>query len=309
MKQVKTLMLILASFALLIAASACSSVGTTSTLTAADVLLTAEASSPLPTAMAGEGLRVVPAAVCLRQDYVTVSVNDQPDDVSYDPQGDLLAWNPNRDELAYLRPTAGRWGWFVGDLVVYDFELKKEIFTTTTLEVFGDLTWSPDGTNLAYVVLNPDEKSYTVYVGGLAQSLSTDIFGTSARTDDYSSKKGITGWNDSTSLLVTSSCGLDCSRGYNFNTDTQVLSTQAETRKSEDQSLILANQNTSPDGAWQVTVDVDNNVWLAKLASKTASIISTGKIVREIKWSASSKYLSIRFTDDIKIFDVTCKKQ
>jgi hypothetical protein len=307
MKQIKLLLILALGLTSLLVLSACSTTSSTSPVTDADILLTAQAASPLPTEMSGQGLRVVPAEVCKMQEFVPIKTADQQSGFINDPQGDMLAWSPVRDELAYVRPFNGKWDWFVGDMVVYDLELQKEVYTSSNLEVFGDLTWSTDGANLAYVVLNPKENAYTVYVGGLTQSLSTDIFGASAKTDDYSSKKGISGWNSATDVVVTSSCGVDCSTIYNYNTQTQVLSKQNETRKNEDKSLVLVNQTTSPDKKWNVAVDESNNVWLSDVSAGKASIISTGSAVSEIKWSSSSKYLAIRFGDTIKLFDMACK--
>lgn len=305
MKRVAKFLLILFGLVLLAAVAACTSTGTTSTtLTDGNILLTAQAANPLPTEMAGQGLKVVTPKVCQVQQFVTIGTNS---DFVNDPQGDSMAWNPVSNELAYLRPVNGRWEWFVGDLVVYDFALKKEVYTTTDLEVFGDLTWSTDGTDLAYVVLNPEEKVYTVYVGGLTRSLNIDIFGSSAGTDEYSSAKGISEWQSPTNLVVTSSCGLDCSRLYNYNTETGVLTKQNEIRKIEDSSLTLVNQNTSPDNNWSVFMDQKDNLWLSNADKGSAFIISTGVTVYEVKWSADSKYLALRFADSIKVLNVTCK--
>lgn len=290
---------------LLLTLAACAESIATPTETDADVLLTAQASNPLPTAMVAAGARVSASPLCLVQTFTTVSVDA---DYVTTKQGDMLAWNPASDQLAYVRPVNGRWGWFVGDLVVYDFTLQKDIFTSADLEVMGDMAWSPDGSNLAYVVLDPEEKTYTVYVGGLVTGLSADIFGSSAKTDEYSSTKGILGWVSDRNVEVASSCGVDCMQKYNYNTDTSVLTKEEETRKNEDPSLDLVNQTTSPDGVWSVVVDEKNNVWLANAKTKVAAVISAGTAVEEIKWSPDSRYLSLRFSGEIKVFDVTCKK-
>ncbi len=300
----RPILVLLCAF-LLLTLAACTDTIATPTETDTDVLLTAQAANPLPTAMVAEGARVADSPVCLVQTFTTVSVDS---DYVTTKQGDMLAWNPASDQLAYVRPVNGRWGWFVGDLVVYDFTLKKEIFTTADLEVMGDTAWSADGSNLAYVVLDPEEKTYTIYVGGLANGLSVDIFGSSAKTDDYSSTKGILGWISERNVEVTSSCGLDCMQKYNYNTETSVLTKDEQTRKNEDPSLDLVNQMTSPDGVWTVAVDENDNVWLANAKTKIASIISADTAVEEIKWSPDSRYLSLRFSGEIKVFDVTCKK-
>ncbi len=304
-RLLKRPILVFLSVFLLLTLPACAETIATPTETGADVLLTAQAVNPLPTAMVGQGARVAASPVCLVQTFTPVSVDS---DYVTTRQGDMLAWNPVSDQLAYVRPVNGRWGWFVGDLVIYDFNLKQEIFTTSDLEVMGDTAWSPDGTNLAYVVLDPEEKTYTVYVGGLANGLSVDIFGSSAKTDDYSSTKGILGWINERNLEVTSSCGLDCVQIYNYNTQTSVLTKDEEIRKNEDPSLDLVNQTTSPDGVWSLVVDENNNVWLANARTRIASIISADTAVEEIKWSPDSRYLSLRFSGEIKVFDVTCNK-
>jgi hypothetical protein len=190
-RQIKRPILVFLLSTLLLVLVACTDTIATPTETDTDVLLTAQAANPLPTEMSAQGDRVAASAACQVQEFIPVGVTSDYLDTK---QGDMLAWNPVRDELAYVRPANGRWGWFVGDLVVYNFELQKEIYATSDLEVMGDITWAPDGSNLAYVVLNPDEKVYTVYVGGLTSSLSVDIFGSSAKTDDYSSAKGILDW-------------------------------------------------------------------------------------------------------------------
>lgn len=290
---------------LLLVLAACTDTIATPTETDADVLLTAQAANPLPTEMVAQGARVAASPVCLVQTFVTVGVNSDYVDTK---QGDMLAWHPTRDELAYINPANGRWGWFVGNLTVYDFELQKEVLATSDLEVMGDITWSPDGSNLAYVVLDPQEKTYTVYVGGLASGLSVDIFGSSAKTDDYSSTKGILEWVSDRNVVVTSSCGLDCSRKYNYNTETSVMTSEEETRKNEDPSLDLVNQTTSPDGVWTVAVDQNDNVWLSNAKTRVASVISTDAVVEEIKWSTDSRYLALRFSGSIKVFDTTCTK-
>ncbi len=303
--QIKRPLLVFLFSTLFLILAACTETIATPTETDTDVLLTAQAANPLPTEMSAQGARVAAATACQVQEFTTVGVNS---DYLETKQGDMLAWNPVRDELAYVRPANGRWGWFVGDLVVYNFELQKEIYTTSELEVMGDLTWSPDGSNLAYVVLNPDEKVYTVYVGGLTSSLSVDIFGSSAKTDDYSSVKGILEWTSNRNVVVTSSCGLDCSRQYNYNTETSVMTKGDETRKNEDPSLDFTNQFTSPDSRWTVAIDNRDNVWLSNAKTKIASVISAETIVQEIKWSSDSRYLALRFSDKIKIFDMNCKK-
>ena len=302
MKSVGNILNLLIGLAILFLVSACSTPASTA-LSDAAVLSTAQAANPLPTQLSGQGLRVVSNQACVVKEYVTIHVQDA--------QGDLIAWSPLHDELALVEPTNLKWGWFVGDLVVYDLALDKEVFVSQDQQVSGDLTWSPDASYLAYVVLDPKAKIYTVDLIGMTNYLSTEVFGgtNSARTDEWSSTKGISEWSSPRNLIVTSSCGLDCSRTYNFNTDTLRMTVQGETRKSEDTSLTLTNQDTSPDGKWQITTDNKDNVWLSSTKNSQASLLLANTVISEIKWSASSNYFALRTVDHVLIYEPLCSKK
>jgi hypothetical protein len=290
-------MLTLALFLL----TACSSPVVSSGVADAAALMTAQAANPLPTEMAGLGLRASSSTACLAKEDVAISVSD--------PQGDLLAWSPVNDELAYVRPSNDRWAWFVGDLVAFDFKLNKEVYTSDSLEVFGDLTWAPDGHAVAYVVLDPAQKTYTVHVANMNNGTDEDIFAaTSAHTDEWSSTKGVTRWESERNVVVTSSCGLDCARIYNYNTLTGQMTIEGDERKNEDPSLTLINELTSPDGTWQVSTDSKDNLWLSNTKTNKAFILVEGKVVSEAKWSIDSQYLALRTADQVLVYHVGCKR-
>jgi dipeptidyl aminopeptidase/acylaminoacyl peptidase len=280
--------------------SACSSGDTTTAeLSDADALATAQASSVLPTQMVGEGMRSAKSTACLTWEDASISTDTN--------QGDLLSWSPDGKSLAYVRPVNGRWAWFVGDMVVYDFKTEKETYSSSDLEVFGDLTWSPDGNALAYVILDPTSKIYTASVINLTTGTDISIFsGEAARTDEWSSTKGISSWTDASNVVVTSSCGLDCSRVYSYNITSGVMTISGETRKKEDLSLALTNEMTSPDGVWQIQVDNLDNLWLANSETSRAFILLAATPVSEIKWSPDSQYLAIRLEEKVQVYLPDC---
>ena len=300
MKKYPTLILIVTMLLFLAALTACSS-GDTEVIeiSDADALATVQASSPLPTQMAGEGMRSSKSTACLVWEDASISTDTN--------QGDLLAWSPNGKSLAYVRPENNRWAWFVGDLVVYGINESEETYASADLEVFGDLTWSPDGNSLAYVVLDPAIKTYTAHVVDLTTGSDILVFtGSSAQTDEWSSTKGIRSWTDDRSVVVTSSCGLDCSRVYSYNVESGVMTISGETRKNEDLSLMLTNEMTSPDDIWQIEVDNLDNLWLANSETGRAFILLAATEVSEMKWSPDSKYLAIRIEEKVQVFQPDC---
>lgn len=292
-------------------AAACTPVpANTSAPSDADILLTAQASNPLPTEFANQGLSVVKTQACLVDTFVSVQVNDENTlPQMNDPQGDMIAWSPVGDELAYVTPTNGRWAWFVGDLVVFDMKTNKVIFTSQNQQVSGDLTWSPDGKWLAYIVLDAKSKIYTIDVLDMQTGTSQDIFtAISPQTDNWASPKGITGWANANTLMVTSDCDVDCSRSYSYDLQSGKLTAQGDGRKKDDLSLNVTNQLVSPDAKWQVAVDINNNAWISAKTSGQASIISSGSPIDEIKWSHDSSYLAMRTDDSIILYEPVCTK-
>ena len=59
------------------------------------------------------------------------------------------AWSPTRDEIAYLKET----GYTRCDVAVtgVDFADERRVTNLRTLSVFGSVSWSPDGTRIAFV--------------------------------------------------------------------------------------------------------------------------------------------------------------
>lgn len=224
-------------------------------------------------------------------------------------QGTLIAWAPNKNILAMVQPVNQFSGWFIGNLLVFDAEKAEETFTSEDQAIFGDLTWSPDGSAIAYVVLDQQEAVYSIKVLTFADGLSLDVFGDaeSARTDDFASLKGIREWSTASDLTVTSYCGTDCIRVYQYNPVSANLLEQEDIRQNSDPSLTIENLYTSPDGKWLLTVDEKTNLWLTSTQSNKVSLLLTATEVAEIKWSDDSTYLALRTAEQVKIFEMGCE--
>lgn len=241
-------------------------------------------------------------------------------------QGDLMAWSPTGHELAFVQPVNQYSGFYIGDLVVYDAAKKETVFTSNDKAVFGDLTWSPDSSTLAYVALDQPNGIYTVKTVTPANGVEVDIFGDAAATDDFASQKGILSWTNTTELTVTSICGSDCVRIYQYNSVSQTLNPLQEIRYNENTSLGLENDLVSPDGYWQINIDNNDNAWITsggasyiidrsdntKITSNVDSRISlllAGTELLEEKFSKDSKYLAVRTAEQVIVYQLGCSPQ
>jgi WD40 repeat protein len=222
------------------------------------------------------------------------------------PQGDLLAWSPSGHELAFVEPVNQYSGFYIGEISVYDAAKKESIFTSKDHAVFGDLTWSPDGSALAFASLDQAVGIYTVKTVSLADQVETNIFGDAASTEDYASQKGILSWASEFELIVTSVCGSDCVRVFQYNAISQTLNPQQDIRYNENTSLNLVNDMTSPDGKWAVNIDNKKNNWLTSTLDNRISLLLAATTLKEEKFSKDSQYLAIRTTDKVIIYQLGC---
>lgn len=255
---------------------------------------------PVPTQSDGADLDLVVNRSCLIKKLAAVQITE--------PQGDLIAWSPISDELALVQPDNLHWQWYIGELAIYN--PNRDIVTAITQgqSVFGDVTWSPDGANLAYVVLDRDEQHYTVYITDKSGKAYLDLFGSAsdAATDVWSSKKGIVEWTEQGILTFNSSCGSDCVRSYNYSSKDSLLTAGEEMRRNDDTSLVPHSDGKSGDGAWSIRTDRDNNVWLTTLSSHRISLLLLDTPVDEIEWSVSSSFFAIRTAARILVYQPVC---
>lgn len=238
-------------------------------------------------------------------------------------QGELMAWSPTGHALAFVQPVNQYSGFYIGDLAIYDAGRQEIIFTSTDEAVFGDLTWSPEGNNLAYVSLDQTAGVYTVKTLTLANGIEVDIFGDDAATDDFASQKGILSWTNEPDLIVTSICGADCVRLYQYNIVSQTLNALQEIRYNENNSLAVVDDLVSPDGYWQISIDNNDNTWITsggesnvidqpENSSLSANINSQISLVladtplQEMKFSKDSKYLALRTVEQVIIYQLGC---
>jgi WD40 repeat protein len=222
------------------------------------------------------------------------------------PQGDLLAWSPTGHELAFVEPVNKYSGFYIGEVSVYDAAKKTSVFISKDQAVFGDLTWSADGSALAFAALDQTVGVYTVKTVNLADGLEVDIFGDAAVTEDYASQKGILSWTNESELIVTSVCGSDCVREYQYNPISQSLNPQQEVRYNENTSLTLVNDVTSSDGKWMINIDNKKNTWLTSTLDNRISLLLAATTLKEEKFSKDSKYLAIRTADKVIIYELGC---
>lgn len=242
----------------------------------------------------------VDAQTCLVAEKTTIQTNKS--------QGDLIAWAPEKNLLALVQPANQYSGWFIGSLLIFDAEKAEEVITSEDQSIFGDLTWSPDGSAVAYAVLDQQEAIYSVKIMTLEDGLSWDIFGDieTARTDSFASLKGIREWAAAPELIVTSYCGTDCVRVYQYNPVSLSLLVQEDVRQNTDTSLTILNDYTSPDGKWLLTVDEKTNLWLTSIEKNQVSLLLIDTEIAEIKWSDDSTYLALRSAEQVKIFELGC---
>ena len=263
------------------------------------------------------GYQVAPDTSCLMGSYTPITTNKA--------QGDLMAWKPKTRELAYVSPQNTSWSWYLGGLVIVDPAVKKPIYTSSNIRVFGDLSWSPSGTSLALVSLQSGQKeAYSVQVIQPENNQMTDLVpGQAAQTDDYGSQKAVDSWQDDQSLTVVASCGLDCAQALRFNADGTGKQTIQDMRRNESSALSLTfntpqydatafpkmNQpNWSPDQNWIVYVDDDDFTWVINVKAKTQYRLGwLGDFIRETKWSPDSQLLAIRLDNQILVYQTVCQ--
>ncbi len=193
----------------------------------------------------------------------------------------------------------------------------------------GDLTWSPDGTWLAFVAFRPNEGLYTVMAVRADGSGLIDLFPTDlARNDSRSSQKAIIGWRSDSTVQVMVSCGEECRQAFdiNVNEPSQVALTPTVVKDytllreylqiSQNALTItpaaypknMVTAKWSPDERLVAYLDRRGILWMLSVEEKINYILDIGlRDVYEIQWSSASDTLAIRAEDKIFVFEIPCR--
>jgi len=268
--------------------------------------------TPLPTTNPTEGLRVTVSKAC----HVATLPTIQVDEVS----GDMMGWNSDSSIFAYIAPTNGQWGWYSGNLVLKSME-TGETSATRDLKAVGDITWSPEGSRIAFIGLQSPENLYTAMVLQISDMTVLDLYSTGAAIDDFGSKKGILAWSSGSSQVrVVETCGVDCSRVVGIDLIGQTHQILSTGRMQDDHSLeIVLNQkgitphedwfltDASPDGSHIFYVDEDGQAWIVTQDEGSKYRLELDlEDVLESKWSPDSKLIAVRTNQMIFLYDLSC---
>jgi hypothetical protein len=235
------------------------------------------------------------------------------------PQGDMLAWAPEADTLAYLAPATGS-TWLVGTLMAVsapDFDTPQELADHAA----GHLTWSPQGSALAFLSLRRSDGLFSVGAVYPQSGEVRDLFpGEAARTDEWSSQKAVREWRNEQSLLVQVSCGLDCVQRVQVALPGGALTPlgdpvqrpwdwwnyrlNAGPELPEEYLPLVQEVNWSPDGSRVVYVDARRDAWVILLDEQVQFPLATGGFlsVSETDWSVDGEYLAAQSEDWLFIF-------
>ncbi len=252
--------------------------------------------------------------------------------------GGVMEWSDSAPLFAYVAPQNRYWGWFSGDAVVLNFAddakvpdefgnipegLAPSELSTTDLHVFGDFAFSPDNRHLAFTALRQSEKLYTVMVADMDSGLKnvTDLFPDSAaETDAYASDKSVIEWVGNDKLRVASSCGIDCEQIYLADIRTASLTHEEDVRKhghngrlqenhvieyDERNYPVMNNAAWSPDEHFVFYTDARYQTWVIREENKQQYRLPVdGRDVLQVRWSADSRFIAIRFEDRIEIYEI-----
>jgi len=239
------------------------------------------------------------------------------------PQGDLISWSPNADVVAYLASTLES-SWNVGELNIASapaFDTPVRLAT----HVAGELTWSPDGTTIAYLGLRRSDGIYTIGLAYPDGRATRDLFpGDAAKTDDWSSQKAIVEWLDAGRLRVLTSCGTDCMQALDFGVGSGLSTPSGDPiDRSWDMWAVHANHpaiiqapfaslpgqlNWSPDGSRIAYIDDNGNAWVINVDAGSLYPLDIGQFgtATETDWSYDNQYLAVQVDQNLMIFTFKC---
>ncbi|WP_322510070.1 hypothetical protein [Anaerolinea sp.] len=272
--------------------------------------------TPLPTSVAPE-FPTIPDRSCLLATLEPIRTNQQ--------QGNLMVWHPEEMTLAYVAPK-GRSIWFTGEILLSsgsDYKTSTVLFENTS--VFGDLTWSPSGKQLAFVALRQPENVYTVMVDNLETRQTVDILpGEQATLTSGSGSKGIVEWLSENQIRIIASCGADCDVMLDVNLSSGQVVPYGETMRHQADRLSptrktlsydektyppMLSPNWSPDGKKVAYFDDLDQAWVLLTQEKAQFLLDIGlQTPYESQWASDSRTLALRTDDFIFLFDTECRR-
>ncbi len=273
--------------------------------------------TPLPTSVAPE-FPTIPDRSCLLATLEPIRTNQQ--------QGNLMVWHPEEMTLAYVAPK-GRSIWFTGEILLSsgsDYKTPTVLFENTS--VFGDLTWSPSGKQLAFVALRQPENVYTVMVTNLETQQTVDILpGEQATLTSGSGSKGIVEWLSENQIRIIASCGADCDVMLDVNLSSGQVVPYGETMRHQADRLSPTRKTLSYDEKTYPPMLSPNwsSRWQEKwrtlmtwikpgfflLRKKAQFLLDIGlQTPYESQWASDSRTLALRTDDFIFLFDTECRR-
>lgn len=272
--------------------------------------------TPLPTSVAPE-FPTIPDRSCLLATLEPIRTNQQ--------QGNLMVWHPEEMTLAYVAPK-GRSIWFTGEILLSsgsDYKTSTVLFENTS--VFGDLTWSPSGKQLAFVTLRQPENVYTVMVTNLETRQTVDILpGEQATLTSGSGSKGIVEWLSENQIRIIASCGADCDVMLDVNLSSGQVVPYGETMRHQADRLSptrktlsydektyppMLSPNWSLDGKKVAYFDDLDQAWILLTQEKAQFLLDIGlQTPYESQWASDSRTLALRTDDFIFLFDTECRR-
>lgn len=290
--------------------------------------------TPLPTSQAPD-FSVVESPACLVTTLSSLHTGlsaIQRDLTAWKPQGDLMRFSPADDSLAFVAPGGGT-NWFLGRLrIATGTKFDVLLNPAPDAGVFGDLTWAPDGAQLAFVAFrNPDV--YTILtVAPREGATPMDLFpDRSAYTDTWGSSKAIREWT-SAGLIGLSACGDDCDQAYRldpagappqpYGEQTRRVPGRLDPTRSVpayDEAIFpkkMLLTNWAPGGERMVFVQGADftlsqsydRVWVVSIAERRMFEVSVERETPvETQWSRDGSLLAVRTEDRIYVYRVACK--
>lgn len=233
-------------------------------------------------------------------------------------QGNLIAWSPVGDDLAFLQQKDT--SWYVGDLAIGQAPNFQNVLDPIPDQaVYGDVTWSPDASQIAFVALRSADNLYTVMLTSSDGKVLRDLFpGKAARTDNFASPKSILDWPSQTLLEVELTCGTDCVQTAQLDVANSTTNISSTTRRVKDRLggqinrhvltydsqayPVMTYPNWSNDGKKVVYTNENGEIWVIDTTPKTRYSIDLNRPALETKWSMDNRFLAVRTSRWVTVY-------